>query len=168
MCLRRSTSPTWRKAYQRMLFHVTQNISDGNRFSSLKAKDILRITTTPVFRPTSVALYQTLSRPRKWVSRENLKNLRPHPAPIGDRPRETIDFIGSNCISGSGKQKSGIEKPRAGIWRRPFFARPSPPPPPRAASRTPARLSAPFRAFSRFSARVVLALRATRKPPANP
>ena len=80
-----------------MLFNVTQNISDGNRFSSLKAKDILRITTTPVFQPTSVALYQTLSRPRKRVSRENLKIFRPHPAPTGDRPRGTIDFIGSNC-----------------------------------------------------------------------
>ena len=38
----------------------------------------------------------------------------------------------------------------------------------RATIATPARLSAPFPAFSRFSARVVLALRATRKPPANP
>ena len=36
-------------------------------------------------------------------------------------------------------------------------------PPPRTASRTPARLSAPFRTLSRFSARVVLALRATTK-----
>ena len=39
-----------------MLFHVTQNISDGNRFSSLKAKDILRITTTPALRLTSVRI----------------------------------------------------------------------------------------------------------------
>jgi len=97
VCLRRSTSPTWRKAYQRMLFHVTQNISDGNRFSSLKAKDILRITTTPVFRPTSVALYQTLSRPRKRVSRETLKiflppNLPFHPTP-SPKPAQTLDFI---------------------------------------------------------------------------
>ena len=45
---------------------------------------------------------------------------------------------------------------------RPQLPRLRPPgrnPPPRTASRTPARLSAPLRAFSRFSARVVLPLR---------
>ena len=67
----------------------------------------------------------------------------PSHASIGDRPRETLDFIGSNPISGAGTQKSGIKELRAGIWRHPSFSRTSPPPP--AAFDTPARPSAPFR-----------------------
>ena len=64
----------------------------------------------------------------------------PSHASIGDKPRETLDFIGSNPISGAGTQKSGIEELRAGIWRHPSFSRTSPPP--------PEPIRAPFHAIS--------------------
>ena len=115
-CLHPTATPTHRKKRKRW-----------KSLSTTPTRTFPRIKVTPLQETTDIV--PNLDSRRKWVSRENLKNLRPHPASFGDRPRETMDFIGSNCISGAGKQKSGIEELSAEIWRCPFFARTSPPPP---------------------------------------
>ena len=113
-CLHPTATPTHRKKRKRW-----------KSLSTTPTRTFPRIKVTPLQEITDIV--PNLDSRRKWVSRKNLKNLRPRSAHIGDRPRETLDFIGSNRISGSGKQKSGIEELRAGIWPRPSFARTAPP-----------------------------------------
>ena len=113
-CLHPTATPTHRKKRKRW-----------KSLSTTPTRTFPRIKVTPLQETTDIV--PNLDSRRKWVSRENLKNLRPRSAPIGDRPRETVDFIGSNCIAGAGKQKSGIMQLRAGNWLRPSFARTAPP-----------------------------------------
>ena len=66
--------------------------SDGNRFSSLKAKNILRFSVIPPFRETSARIIANFLSDSKWASKQKLRCqvfglTGPVPGPDGACPR---------------------------------------------------------------------------------